>query len=189
MAETTERERKKLFVQLMYSLKEYTTEVIADQEAVKPIVLELLKFHHPIKLVDYEYGLSRSLKKNHRLIIKESEDKTKAREYIKIATSWYCSNRVSQRSIRCTSANLEIKYGIVFAPNNHNDICIAKDYSYVMKIQGFYKQGKSHEARSFIKKNGSSSNKSLTDSMLEDSILNEPNLSALADLETATPLS
>uniref|UniRef100_A0AC34FEC4 Uncharacterized protein n=1 Tax=Panagrolaimus sp. ES5 TaxID=591445 RepID=A0AC34FEC4_9BILA len=180
MANSTEKERKKLFSTIIQSLQEYSEEQINDPEEIKSEIVDLLKTHRPVKLADYEYGLSRNLKKDQQLIVKEKDDETKVLVYAKKGLHWYCSNR--RTILNCRSSSLKIRYGIAFAPIVHGGACNAKDYSSVMEIQELLKQGKTKEANRLMHKNSSSKNDSsisLSTSMLNESTSDIENESIL----------
>uniref|UniRef100_A0A914QPI1 Uncharacterized protein n=1 Tax=Panagrolaimus davidi TaxID=227884 RepID=A0A914QPI1_9BILA len=141
MAETSVSE-------IMESLKEYTKEEINNREAFKSKIEKMKKTFRLIKLSNYEYGLSFKGKKDHRIIVKEERDKSKAREYSKNENGyWRCS--------RCSSTGLKFKYGILFAAIKHGDGCETKEYSFVMKNQSLLKQGKLKEAYCLARSKGS----------------------------------
>uniref|UniRef100_A0AC34FRK1 Uncharacterized protein n=1 Tax=Panagrolaimus sp. ES5 TaxID=591445 RepID=A0AC34FRK1_9BILA len=178
MAELPLQERQKLFDNIFQSLHEYSKEDIPDPVTIKSEFVELLKTHRPLKLADYEYGLSKYLKKDYVIIVKEKEDETKVRLFT--MPYWYCTNR-SNRYGKCPSCMLKIKYGIVFAPLVHTDNCKPKDYSFVMEYQDLLKQGKSTEAIVFsLKKKRPLNDSSVS---LSTSMLNESNLSSTTDME------
>uniref|UniRef100_A0AC34GWN0 SPK domain-containing protein n=1 Tax=Panagrolaimus sp. ES5 TaxID=591445 RepID=A0AC34GWN0_9BILA len=183
MAEPSERECKKIFAKLIQSLQEYTKEDITDPEAIKSEIIELLKTHRPIKLADFKYGLSRRLKKDNRLIIKEKEDKTKCRLFSKYGTYWFCSKYSSLRE-PCRLLTLKFKYGILFAPIHHVVKCEARDYSTAMDIQNLLMQGKTKEARMLEQNNRIS----LHDSRASSSILNASTLSSTTEMENESIL-
>uniref|UniRef100_A0AC35FCV5 Uncharacterized protein n=1 Tax=Panagrolaimus sp. PS1159 TaxID=55785 RepID=A0AC35FCV5_9BILA len=130
---------------ILKSIKEYSNEDISDPETIKPDICEILKTHRPIKLLDLQYGFSFILKEGNRLIIKEENDKSKVREYSKSNNNWECTNRKAVTN-KCFSSYLIFKYGIVFAPIQHSDKCTIRDYSVVMKVQDFLKNGNVSEA-------------------------------------------
>uniref|UniRef100_A0A914Q7C2 Uncharacterized protein n=1 Tax=Panagrolaimus davidi TaxID=227884 RepID=A0A914Q7C2_9BILA len=132
------KKRKMILADIQKSIKEYSTEEINDWESIKSNIEKILETHRPIKLCDYEYGMTMTLKNGNRIIVKEENDKTKVREYSKSNNSWICSNR------HCKYATLKIKYGIVFAAITHN--CEPREYSMALKIQELLKQGKTTEA-------------------------------------------
>uniref|UniRef100_A0A914YDB1 SPK domain-containing protein n=1 Tax=Panagrolaimus superbus TaxID=310955 RepID=A0A914YDB1_9BILA len=177
-----EQEREKLFVEIITSLQEYTNENITDQEAIKSEIVDLLKTHRPVKLTDWEYGLSKVLKKDHQIIVKEKEDEKQVRIFLK--PYFYCSNRPSHT--KCNSS-LKIKFGIVFAPISHGKKCKAKNYSFVMEIQDLLKHGKTKEAiyKMMVKRRPTNNDSSLS---VSTSILNDTDVSTTTDMENETNL-
>uniref|UniRef100_A0A914PMF3 SPK domain-containing protein n=1 Tax=Panagrolaimus davidi TaxID=227884 RepID=A0A914PMF3_9BILA len=173
MAEKSETERKKLIEEIMDSIKEYTKEDINDPEEAKSTFDKLLKTHRPIKLSNYEYGLSFSLKKDYRLIIKEENDETNVREYFNNQKYWCCTN--SRRKAPKCLEKLIFQYGIIFAPIKHIRKCETNEFAFVMEIQNALKEGNITEARRIAQlKNKSwndTSDQSLSTSMLDESSL------------------
>uniref|UniRef100_A0AC35GGX4 Uncharacterized protein n=1 Tax=Panagrolaimus sp. PS1159 TaxID=55785 RepID=A0AC35GGX4_9BILA len=86
------KKRKMILADIQKSIKEYSTEEVIDWIPFKSID-KILETHRPIKLCDFEYGMTMTLKNGHRIIVKEENDKTKVREYSKSNNSWICSNR------------------------------------------------------------------------------------------------
>uniref|UniRef100_A0A914YPK2 Uncharacterized protein n=1 Tax=Panagrolaimus superbus TaxID=310955 RepID=A0A914YPK2_9BILA len=158
MAELTEEMREKLFFEIITSSKEYTKENITDPKRVKSGILSILRTHRPIKLIDYEYGLSHALMKDYQIIVKEKEDKSKVRVYCKNKKYFYCV-KYRQRLNNCSS-NLKFKCGILFAAIHHRNKCEAKDYSVVQKIQDLLKQGKNGKALALTFRKNESQNRS-----------------------------
>uniref|UniRef100_A0A914P8H2 Uncharacterized protein n=1 Tax=Panagrolaimus davidi TaxID=227884 RepID=A0A914P8H2_9BILA len=97
--------------ELIQSLNEFTKEENIDLDTIKPKISKLLKTHRPIKLTEYEYGISSDLSttKDCRLIIREKDDRSKVRQYLKHQNHWNCSNR--KRSNKCIAIPLKIIYG------------------------------------------------------------------------------
>uniref|UniRef100_A0AC34F427 Uncharacterized protein n=1 Tax=Panagrolaimus sp. ES5 TaxID=591445 RepID=A0AC34F427_9BILA len=186
MAGATAEKCQKLFDEIIQSLPEYSKEDISNPEAIKSEILELLKTYRPVKLADYEYGLSHALKKDHHLIVKEKEDKTKVKIFSKSGISWFCSNNVS-KNYKCKSY-LKIKYGIVFVTSHHTKLCASKDYSFVMEIQEFLKQGKTKEAHLLAARFNKKSLNNDSNISLSSSMLNDSTLSTATDMENVSTL-
>uniref|UniRef100_A0A914Q8H8 Uncharacterized protein n=1 Tax=Panagrolaimus davidi TaxID=227884 RepID=A0A914Q8H8_9BILA len=139
---------------LVNSLYQYLKEPIKDFASHKPEILNILKTHRPIRVVDYEYGISKSLKGKSQIIIHEfKEDRSMVREYFKTGKNdWNCCecNRIRASSqINESIADLLIQYGIVFVKIEHE--CKPRQISFAQQIQKLYKEKKIDDAVSLQK--------------------------------------
>uniref|UniRef100_A0AC35G7L3 Uncharacterized protein n=1 Tax=Panagrolaimus sp. PS1159 TaxID=55785 RepID=A0AC35G7L3_9BILA len=129
-------------------------ETVKDFAKLKPEILNILKTYRPIRVVDCQYGISKSLKGKSQIIIHEfKEERSMVREYFKTGKNdWNCCecNRISTSSqIHESFADLLIQYGIVFVKIEHN--CKPRQLSFVQQIQKLYKEKKIDEAVSLQK--------------------------------------
>uniref|UniRef100_A0A914P4V9 Uncharacterized protein n=1 Tax=Panagrolaimus davidi TaxID=227884 RepID=A0A914P4V9_9BILA len=182
MAETGESEA--LITEIIKTIKEYTKKDINNLEEVKAEFKENLKTHRPIKLCDYEFGFSHTGKKNNYIIIKEENDKSKVRQFLKQKDYWYCSKR-TYVAHKCISPSLRIKYDILFAPLNHAKECMPKEYSFAMKVQRLLKEGKIKEAKGLTiskkRLSNNTSNQSLSTSILSTTDIENESILDLID--------
>uniref|UniRef100_A0AC34G2V9 Uncharacterized protein n=1 Tax=Panagrolaimus sp. ES5 TaxID=591445 RepID=A0AC34G2V9_9BILA len=120
-----------------YVPRQYSKEIIENWSNIEPGLSQLMKKYRPIKISDYQYGLSNSRKQNSRLIVFEFDDKTKVREYRRAGNFWRCCvcsyTRGMRHGKKIKAAKLFIKYGIVFVDKAHN--CKSRDISIVNRIQ------------------------------------------------------
>uniref|UniRef100_A0AC35GWU2 Uncharacterized protein n=1 Tax=Panagrolaimus sp. PS1159 TaxID=55785 RepID=A0AC35GWU2_9BILA len=174
---------------LIQSIKEFTKEEINNLNSIKPEISKLLKTHRPIKLTEYEYGISSdvSTTKDHRLIIREKDDRSKVREYLKNQNYWYCNAYCSYSQYykhRCSAQRLIINYGIVFAPKNHSTGCETKEYTFAMEVQDLLKKGKIAEAKWLKRKSViNTSNQSFSTSILNESSVSTTDIENESNLE------
>uniref|UniRef100_A0A914QER2 Reelin domain-containing protein n=1 Tax=Panagrolaimus davidi TaxID=227884 RepID=A0A914QER2_9BILA len=137
---------------LVSSLYQYLKEPIKDFASLKPEILNILKTYRPIRVVDYQYGISKSLKGKSQIIIHEFKERSLVREYFKTGKNWNCCecNRIRTSSqINESIADLLIQYGIVFVKIEHS--CKPRQLSFVQQIQKLYKEKKIDEAVSLQK--------------------------------------
>uniref|UniRef100_A0AC35FQV5 FLYWCH-type domain-containing protein n=1 Tax=Panagrolaimus sp. PS1159 TaxID=55785 RepID=A0AC35FQV5_9BILA len=112
------------------NLIEYTSHPSENFDAsTKSNILTTLRTHRPLKYSEWEFGLSKKLKENCRLIAFEFNDKTKVREYAKNSDSWFCV----RHGLKCSAPSAKFINGIVFVPINHT--CAANQHSTVMLNQ------------------------------------------------------
>uniref|UniRef100_A0A914PZZ0 Uncharacterized protein n=1 Tax=Panagrolaimus davidi TaxID=227884 RepID=A0A914PZZ0_9BILA len=133
---------------LVNSLYQYLKEPIKDFASFKPEILNILKTYRPIRVVDYEYGISKSLKGKSQIIIHEFKERSLVREYFKTGKNdWKCCecNRIRTSSqINESVPDLLIQYGIVFVKIKHD--CKPRQISFVQQIQKLYKDKKIDDA-------------------------------------------
>uniref|UniRef100_A0A914QB50 Uncharacterized protein n=1 Tax=Panagrolaimus davidi TaxID=227884 RepID=A0A914QB50_9BILA len=138
---------------LISSLYQYLKEPIKDFASFKPEILNILKTYRPIRVVDYQYGISKSLKRRSKIIIHEFQNRSMVREYFKTGKNdWNCCecNRTETSSqTKERVADLLIQYGIVFVKIEHN--CKPRQISFVQRIQKLYKEKKIDDAVSLQK--------------------------------------
>uniref|UniRef100_A0A914PYK2 Uncharacterized protein n=1 Tax=Panagrolaimus davidi TaxID=227884 RepID=A0A914PYK2_9BILA len=139
---------------LVNSLYQYLNESIKDFASLKPEILNILKTHRPIRVVDYQFGISKSLKGKSQLVVHELNQRSIVREYFKYGNNgWYCCecNRTetSSQTDEKLIGDLLIKHGIVFVKIEHD--CKPRQFSFVQQIQKFYKEKKINEAISLQK--------------------------------------
>uniref|UniRef100_A0AC34EZT0 Uncharacterized protein n=1 Tax=Panagrolaimus sp. ES5 TaxID=591445 RepID=A0AC34EZT0_9BILA len=137
MAGANEQNAESIFFNIKKTPKRYSTEIIKNWNVIKPVFMKLMKNYRPIKISDYQYGLSTTRKCNSRLIVCEFNDKTKVREYYQLHGCWYCCecNRESKRGRprKLKLGKLLIEYGIVFVEKAHH--CKSREASIVQRIQ------------------------------------------------------
>uniref|UniRef100_A0A914QA95 Uncharacterized protein n=1 Tax=Panagrolaimus davidi TaxID=227884 RepID=A0A914QA95_9BILA len=139
---------------LVNSLYQYLNESVKDFASLKPEILNILQTHRPIRVVDYQFGISKSLKGKSQLIVYELNQRSMVREYFKYGNSgWYCCecNRTetSSQTDEKIIGDLLIKHGIVFVKIEHD--CKPRQFSFVQQIQKLYKEKKINDAISLQK--------------------------------------
>uniref|UniRef100_A0A914YHT0 Uncharacterized protein n=1 Tax=Panagrolaimus superbus TaxID=310955 RepID=A0A914YHT0_9BILA len=159
MDEFTEEIQEKLspedlFANIIENLEKYSTEKAEVILSNKSKLLSCLKTHYPIKIDNYEFGLSENLKPNKRLTVFEWNDRKRVREYSQrpdYPNLWLCRecfrmfDRVSNRGVVNSYPTLYYVSGIVFVPNEHN--CKPMNYLLVMHYQKLLHEGNVQEAR------------------------------------------
>uniref|UniRef100_A0AC34G352 Uncharacterized protein n=1 Tax=Panagrolaimus sp. ES5 TaxID=591445 RepID=A0AC34G352_9BILA len=133
-------EKYKKFVRCLYR---YLSEPIKNFSLIKPKILELFKTHRPIKVADYQYGISKAGKNKSQLIVHELNERAKVREYFKTGKNvWFCcecnrtASKTNDHSI--VIGDLVIAHGILFVKLEL--ICEPRQLSFVLQIQKLYKE-------------------------------------------------
>uniref|UniRef100_A0A914YFF9 Uncharacterized protein n=1 Tax=Panagrolaimus superbus TaxID=310955 RepID=A0A914YFF9_9BILA len=159
MDELTEEIQEKLspedsFANIIENSEKYSTEKKEVILSNKSKLLSILKSHNPIKVGNYEFGLSEHLQPNKRLNVFEWNDRKRIREYSERPgkhNSWTCrecfriSERVSNRGIVNTFPALFFVSGIVLVPNEHS--CKPMNYLLAMHHQKLLHEGNVQGAR------------------------------------------
>uniref|UniRef100_A0AC34F0M1 Uncharacterized protein n=1 Tax=Panagrolaimus sp. ES5 TaxID=591445 RepID=A0AC34F0M1_9BILA len=118
---------------------------IKDLASIKPEIIEILKTHRPIRFVDYQFGISKSLKLRTQIIVHECNERLKVREYFKVGVNaWKCCECNRINSNETDNNDLILAHGMVFVKNGHD--CKPREISFVQKIQKLYKEKNVEEA-------------------------------------------
>lgn len=144
-----------LFENIMEKLSDFTKEKPEVVLSNKLAILRVLKAHHPVKLHDYQYGLTVNLRKNQRLIVFEWNDRKRVREYSKdLDNKWKCLEcyRLSQHVNKYIHSHLYFINGIAFALIDH--ACYPRDFELIMQYQRFLEEGDTTKARAMSRRVG-----------------------------------
>uniref|UniRef100_A0AC34GFD7 Uncharacterized protein n=1 Tax=Panagrolaimus sp. ES5 TaxID=591445 RepID=A0AC34GFD7_9BILA len=144
------RSPEESFAEILESLEEYTAEKREVLLLNKSKLLFILKTHRPIKIGNYHYGLSITLRDKGRLIVFQWDNRSMVHEYSQrndYKNLWACIDcyRKYYHQLQSTRLHVYLVYGIVFVPFHHN--CKPRDYEIVMQYQKYLEEGNLKNAR------------------------------------------